>query len=69
MRIASFPGSSVMRNRHAWRAWYILSRDHDIIKIGPEFSEQKGNVLRIIQQTLCSMLGVYDIRPPIVIYM
>ena len=30
-----------------------------------EFLEQKGNVLRVIPQTLCSMLGVYDIRPPI----
>ena len=40
-----------------------------VIKIGPEFSEQKGNVLRVIQPALRSTLGVYDIRPPIVIYM
>ena len=52
-----------------WRAWYIFSRDHDVIKIGPEFLEQKGNVLRVIQPALRSTLGVYDIRPLIVIYM
>ena len=40
-----------------------------VIKIGPEFLEQKGNVLSVIQLALRSTLGVYDIRPPIVIYM
>ena len=40
-----------------------------VINIGLEFSEQKGNVLHVIQPALRSMLGVYDIRPPIVIYM
>ena len=40
-----------------------------MIKIGPEFLEQKGNVLRVIQPDLRSTLGVYDIRPPIVTYM
>ena len=34
------------------RAWYLLSREHDVIEIGPEFSEQKGNVLRIVQPTM-----------------
>ena len=62
------PRLSGTRNVHALRAWYIFSRDHDIIKIGPEFLEQKGNVLRVIQPTLRSTLGVYDIRPLIVIY-
>ena len=38
-------------------------------KMGPEFLEQKGNVLSVIQLALHSTLGVYDIRPPIVIYM
>ena len=50
-------------------SWYIFSRDHDVIKIGPEFLELKGNILRIIQPALRSTLGVNDIRPPIVIYM
>ena len=48
---------------YTWRAWYIFSCDHDIIEIGPEFLEQKGNVLRIVQPTMRSMLGVYNIRP------
>ena len=29
------PRLSGTRNIHAWRAWYIFSRDHDVIKIGP----------------------------------
>ena len=47
---------------HAWRAWYIFSRDHDVIEIGPEFL---GNVLCVIQQNLRSTLGVCDTRSPI----
>ena len=62
IEVASFPGSPGMRIIHAWRAWYIFSRDHDVIKIGPEFLEQKGNLLHVIQLTLHSTLGVYDIR-------
>ena len=40
-----------------------VSHDHDIIKIGPEFlgPEFLGQKDNIIQQTLRSMLGVYDI--------
>ena len=49
-------------------AWYIFSHDHDVIKIGPEILEQKGNVLHVIQPALHSTLGVYDIRSPIAIY-
>ena len=45
------------------RAWYLFSHDHDVSKIGPEFLEQKGNVLRFIQRTLHSTLGVHDFRP------
>ena len=66
--VSLIPRLSGTRNVHAWRAWYIFSRDHDVIKIGPEILEQKGNVLRVIQPTLRSMLGVYDIRSPIAIY-
>ena len=32
-------------------------RKHDKMKMGPE---QKGNVLRVVQATMCLMLGVYD---------
>ena len=39
--------------------------DHDIIEIGPEFLEQKGNVLLIAQPTKVAC----DIRPSIVRYM
>ena len=31
-------------------------RKHDVIKIGPE---QKGNILRVVQPTMSSTLGVY----------
>ena len=65
--LSSFPGSPE-REMYTWRAWCLFSRDHDIIKIGPEFLEQKGNVLCVIQPTLRSTLNLYDIRPPIVIY-
>ena len=41
-------------------------RKHDVIKIGPE---QKDNILRVVQATMSSTLGVYDIRPPIARYM
>ena len=56
--LASFPGSSGTRIIHAWRDWYLFSRDHDVIKIEPGVLEQKGNVLRIIQQNLRSTLSV-----------
>ena len=38
----------------------------DVIEIG---LKQKGNVLHVVQQTMHSMLGVYDIQPPITRYM
>ena len=31
-------------------------RKHDVIKIG---AEQKGNILRVVQPTMSSTLGVY----------
>ena len=30
------------------RAWYLFSYEHDIVKIGPGFLEQKGNVLGVV---------------------
>ena len=50
------------------RAWYLFSCDHGVIKTGPEFLEQKSNVLRVAQPTRCSMLSVYDIGPSIARY-
>ena len=46
---------------HVWRAWYLFSCDHDVIEIGPEFLEQKGKVLHVIQQHLRSVFSMYDI--------
>ena len=46
------------------KVWYLLSRDHDVIKIEAEFLEQKGNVLHVVQPTMCSTLSVYDIHTP-----
>ena len=43
--VPRLPGT---QNVHVWRAWYLFSCDHDVIKIGPEFLQQKGNVLLII---------------------
>ena len=39
---------------------------HDVIKIE---LKQKGDVLRFVQPTMHSTLGVYDIQPPIIRYM
>ena len=51
---------------YARRVWYLFSRDRDVIKIGPEFLEQKGNVLCVVRPTMHSVFGVYDIHPLIV---
>ena len=40
-------------------------RKHDVIEIG---LKQKGNVLHVVQQTMRSTLGVYDIQPLITRY-
>ena len=45
------------------RAWYLFSCDHDIIKIRPEFLQQKGNIFHVVQPTMHSTLSVYDICP------
>ena len=67
--LASFPGSPEREINTRGKPGMFFSRDHDVIEIGTEFLEQKGNVLRVIQPALRSTLGVYDIRPPVVIYM
>ena len=55
-------------NANMYRVESLVSflRKHDVIKIGPE---QKDNILRVVQATMSSTLGVYDIRPPIARYM
>ena len=47
----------------AWRAWYFLSCNHGVIKIGPEILEQKSNILHVVQPTMHSTLDVHDICP------
>ena len=67
-QVASFPGFPALDCEHVYtgRAWYLFSREDDVIKIG---IEQKGKVLCIIQPpTLHSMLSLYDIHPPVARY-
>ena len=47
--VASFPGFPALGREDVYTgtAWYLFSCDHDVIKIGPEFLEQKGNVLYV----------------------
>ena len=66
----SYPRSQALMLRdtnieimQVWRAWYsFFSHDHEPIEIG---QEQKGNVLCVVQPTMCSTFSVYDIHPPI----
>ena len=51
--LALFPGSPALEcEMHAWRVWYLFSRENDVIKKGPEFLEQQGNVLHTVQPTI-----------------
>ena len=43
---------------------YLFSRDHDIIKIGPECLEQKGNVLHVVRLTMHLTFDVLIFPPP-----
>ena len=52
---------------YAGRACHLFSSDHDVMKIGPEFFEQKGNILHVVQPTILSTHIVYDIRPSIAV--
>ena len=47
---------------YTWGEPVSFLRKHDVIEIG---LKEKGNVLHLLQPTMCSMLGVYDIQPPI----
>ena len=51
------------------RAWYLFSREHDVIGKWQKFSEQTGCVSCIVQLSTHSALGVYDNRPPLARYM
>ena len=58
-----FPSTSCGR-----KGLFFLSCDHDVIKIGPEFLEQKGNILHVVQPTMRLTLDVCDICSPIARY-
>ena len=53
----------------AWRAWYLFSREHDVIGKWRKFPEQTGCVSSIVQPTTHSTLDVYDNRPPLARYL
>ena len=53
-------------NLYHWESLVYFLRKHDVIKIG---LKQKGNILYIVQPTMRSTLGVYDIQLPITRYM
>ena len=58
-RCTSFvPRLSWNANMYHWESLVSFLRKHDVIKIG---LKQKGNVLHVVQPTMRSMLGVYDI--------
>ena len=71
--LASFPGptqlSVACSNGKAGRAWYLFSREHDIIGKRRKFSERTGCISRIVQPTTHSKLSVYDNHPLLARYM
>ena len=62
------PAFHHLQYEKAGRAWYLFSREHDVIGKWWKFSEQTGCVSRISQLTTRSTLGVYDNRPPLARY-
>ena len=56
----SLPCSQALWNAKCTHVVSFLCK-HDVIKI--------GDVLRVVQPTMHSTLGVYDIQPPIIRYM
>ena len=64
--LALFPDFPALEQEcaYAGRAWYLFSQEHDTIEEGPEFLQQKGNFLHVVQLTIHSTFGMYDIHPP-----
>ena len=63
--LASFPGFHAPECKHwscADMVFFLTWPLHN--KIGAEFLDQKGNVLHVVQPTMCLTLGVYNIRLP-----
>ena len=49
---------TLLTQLYSERKGAIVVSDHDVIEIGPEFLEQKVNVLCVVQPTMCSTLSV-----------
>ena len=64
--VSLVPRLSATRNKHAWSAWCIFSRDQNRAKV---FRIERQRFAHVIQPAVRSTLGLYDIRPPIIIYM
>ena len=46
------------------RAWYLFSREHDVIDKWQKIQNKKKNeISHIVQPNMSSTLGVYDSRP------
>ena len=56
------PGVSQNANMYRWESLVSFPRKHDVIEM---VLKQKGNILCVVQPTMRSTLGVYDIQPPI----
>ena len=60
--LASVPGFSISES--TGERCFFFSREHIVIKKkNRKFLEQKGNILHVVQPTMHSTLGVYDIHP------
>ena len=56
----------VSQNANMYRWESLVSFFHDVIQM---VLKQKGNILCVVQPTMHSTLGVYDIQPVITRYM
>ena len=65
--LASFPGFPAPEREDVYPGEHgVFSHVAMLIKIGPEFFEQESNGLLVVQSTMHSILGVYDICSPTV---
>ena len=61
--IASFPASPSLERKYVYTgsAWYLLACEHDVIKIGSEFLEQKTFCVLFNQLRIqCSVCMIFD---------
>ena len=65
--IPPFPGSPSLEHKlymctHAGRVWYLFSCEHNVIKIGPQFLQQKTFCVLFNQLCVECSVHVYDIQ-------